>query len=177
MAFIRDFIKSSINACFGDEFTPALKRWGGFFNFLEVYLLVVCIKYQKKFWFTEIGLVHLEKNVSQIWKTWFENRHTDIAHFAILIHTTKLIHCVAIFTILYGNYYSPYGEFKLMCIGKFARRTWVNFTQQYGKNRQRCQQYKFYYYCYIMYIIIENFPKKFSPCTWVLFWGQNELNF
>ena len=50
MAFIRDFIKSSKNACFGDEFTPVLKRWGGFFfNFLEVYLLVVCIKYPKNF--------------------------------------------------------------------------------------------------------------------------------
>ena len=49
MAFIRDFIKSSKYACFGDEFTPVLKRWGGFFNFLEVYLLVVCIKYQKIF--------------------------------------------------------------------------------------------------------------------------------
>ena len=32
-----------------------------------------------------------------------------------------------------------------MCIGKFARRTWVNFTQQYGKIRQRCQQNIFYY--------------------------------
>ena len=49
MAFIRDFIKSSKNACFGDKFTTVLKRWGGFFNFLDVYLLVVCIKYQKKF--------------------------------------------------------------------------------------------------------------------------------
>ena len=50
MAFIRHFIKSSKKACFGDEFTPVLKRWGGFFlNFLEVYLLVVCIKYQKNF--------------------------------------------------------------------------------------------------------------------------------
>ena len=52
---------------------------------------------------------------------------------------------MAIFTILYGNYYPPHGEFKLICIGKFARRTWVNFTQQYGKNRQTCQQNKFYY--------------------------------
>ena len=48
MAFIRDFIKSSKNACFGDEFTSVLKRLGGFFNFLEVYLLV-CIKYQTNF--------------------------------------------------------------------------------------------------------------------------------
>ena len=35
----------------------------------------------------------------------------------------KLIHCVAIFTILCGNYCLPHGEFKLICIGKFARRT------------------------------------------------------
>ena len=49
MAFIHDFIKSSKNACFGDEFTPVLQTWGDFFNFLEVYLLVVCIKYQKNF--------------------------------------------------------------------------------------------------------------------------------
>ena len=69
----------------------------------------------------------------------------NIADFATLIHTKKLIHCVAISTILYGDYYPPHGEFKLICIEKFARRTWVNFTQQYGKNRQRCQQNKFYY--------------------------------
>ena len=49
---------------------------------------------------------------------------------------------MAIFTILFGNYN---GEFKLICIGKFARRTSVNFTQQYGKNRQRCQQNTFHY--------------------------------
>ena len=49
MAFICDFIKVGKNACFGDEFTPVLKRWGGFFKFLEVYLLVVCIKYQNNF--------------------------------------------------------------------------------------------------------------------------------
>ena len=53
-------------------------------------------------------------------------------------HEKKLIHCMAVFTILYGNYYPPHGEFELICIGKFARRTWVNFTQKYGKNRQRC---------------------------------------
>ena len=41
-----------------------------------------------------------------------ENRYTDIANFATLIHTKKLIHSVTIFTILYGNYY-PHGEFKL----------------------------------------------------------------
>ena len=42
-----------------------------------------------------------------------ENRHTDIANFAKLIHIKKLIHCVAIFSILYGNYYPSHGEFKL----------------------------------------------------------------
>ena len=72
---------------------------------------------------------------------------------------------MAIFTIMYGNYYPPHGEFELMCIGKFARRTWVNFTQQYGKNRQRCQQNKFtMLYDNYCYIFIENFPQKFSPC-------------
>ena len=54
-------------------------------------------------------------------------------------------HSVAIFTILYGNYYPPHGEFKPICIEKFARRTWVDFTQQYEKNRQRCQQNTYYY--------------------------------
>ena len=68
-----------------------------------------------------------------------------IANFATLIHTKKLIHCVAIFTILFGNYYPLHGKFKLICIGKFARRTWVNFTQQYRKIRQMCQQNTFYY--------------------------------
>ena len=66
-----------------------------------------------------------------------ENRHTDIENFATLIHKKILIHCVATFTILYGNYYPPH-------VWKFSRRTLVNFTQQYGKNRQRCQQNKFY---------------------------------
>ena len=74
-----------------------------------------------------------------------ENRHTDIENLATLIHAKKLIHCVTIFTILYGNYYPPLEELQLICIGKFASRTWVNFTQQYGKNRQRYQQNTFYY--------------------------------
>ena len=74
-----------------------------------------------------------------------KNRHTDVANFATFIHTKKLIDCVAIFTILYGNYYPPHGELKLICTGKFARRTWVNFSQQYGKNCQRCRKNKFYY--------------------------------
>ena len=80
-------------------------------------------------------------------------------------HERKLIHCMAVFTILYGNYYPPHEEFELICIGKFAIRTWVNFTQQYGKNRQRCQQNKFtMLYGNYCYIFIENFPQKFSPC-------------
>ena len=71
---------------------------------------------------------------------------------------------MAIFTILYGNYYPPHGEFKLICIGKFARRAWVNFTQRYGKNRQRCEQNNFtMLYGNYCYIFIENFPQKFSP--------------
>ena len=81
-------------------------------------------------------------------------------------HEKKLIHCMAVFSILHGNYYPPHGEFELICIGKFASRTWVNFTQQYGKNRQKCQQHNFTMlhgnYCYIF---IENFPKKFAPCS------------
>ena len=85
----------------------------------------------------------------------------DIANFVILIHTKKLIHCVTIFTILYGNYYPRHGELKLICIGKFARRTnsmgkiakgvnKIHFTMLYGN------------YCYIF---IDNFPKKFFPRT------------
>ena len=82
----------------------------------------------------------------------------------------KLTHCMAVFTILYGNYYYPHGEFELICIGKFARRTWVNFTQQYGRNRQRCQQNKFtMLYVNYCYIFIENFPQKFSSCTCIYF--------
>ena len=98
-----------------------------------------------------------------------ENRHTDVANFATLIHKKKLIHCVSIFTILYGNYYPPHGKFKLICIGKFARRTWMNFSQQYGKNRQRCRKKNFtLLYGNYYYIIIDNFPQKLSPCS--LFW-------
>ena len=89
-------------------------------------------------------------------------------------HEKKLIHCMAVYIILYGNYYPPHGQFELICIGKFARWTWVNFTQQYGKNRQRCQQNKLTMlhgnYCYIF---IEDFPKKFSPCS--LKWEPPEI--
>ena len=84
-----------------------------------------------------------------------ENRHTDIANFA------KLIHCVAIFTILYVNYYPPHEEFKLICIGKVAKRTWVNFIQQYGKNCQRCVQNIFYYAVWqLLLYFYREFPWK-----------------
>ena len=88
----------------------------------------------------------------------------------------KLIHCVAIFTIQYGNYYPPHRVFKLLCIGKFARRTWENFTQQYGKfarrtwvnftqqyrkNRQTGQENKFYYDAWqLLLYYYREFPSK-----------------
>ena len=85
-----------------------------------------------------------------------------------------IIRCVAIFTILYGNYYPLHGEFKLICIGKFARRTWVNFSQQYEKNRQRCHQNAFYYAVWqLLLYFCREFPSKILsvydncilPCT------------
>ena len=82
-------------------------------------------------WISPRSVVEIAIQIYQILQHWYKKK--------------KLIHCVAIFTILYGNYYPPYGEFKLICIGKFARRTWVNSTQQYGKNRQRCQENTFHY--------------------------------
>ena len=67
---------------------------------------------------------------------------------------------MAIFTMS-GNYYPPHGEFKLIWIGKFARRTWVNFTQQHGKNRQRCQQNTFYYAVWqLLLYFYREFPSK-----------------
>ena len=90
-----------------------------------------------------------------------ENRHTDIANFVTLIHKKKLIHCVAIFTILDSNNYPPHEELKLICIGKFARRTWVNFTEQYRKNRPRCQQNKFHYAVWqLLLYLYREFPSK-----------------
>ena len=75
---------------------------------------------------------------------------------------------MAIFNILYGNYYPPHGEFKLICIGKFARRTWVNFTQQYGKNRQRCQQNIFYYAVWqLLLYFYREFPSKIFYVYWI----------
>ena len=90
-----------------------------------------------------------------------ENRNTDIVKFAILIHTKKWIHCVVIFTIRYGNYFSPDGELYLIYIGKFARRTWVNFTQQYGKNHERSQQNTFHYAVWqLLLYFYREFPSK-----------------
>ena len=93
-------------------------------------------------------------------RVWWKSPY-GIANFATLIRTKKLLHCVAIFTILYGNCYPPHGELKLICIGKFARWTWVNFTQQYGENRRRCQQNIFYYavWQWLLYFYRE-FPAK-----------------
>ena len=66
-----------------------------------------------------------------------------------------------IFTILYGNYYPPHEEFKLICAGKFVRRTCVIFTQQYGKNRQRCQQNTYYYAVWHLLLhFYREFPSK-----------------
>ena len=84
---------------------------------------------------------------------------------------------MAVFNILYGNYYPPHGEFELICIGKFARRTWVDLIQQYGKNRRRCQQNKFnMLYGNYCFIFIENFPQKFCPC-WMREKRLEEQNF
>ena len=53
-----------------------------------------------------------------------ENRHTDIVTFATLIRTKKInTLCGDFYHTAYSNYDSPHGEFKLMCIGKFSRRT------------------------------------------------------
>ena len=92
-----------------------------------------------------------------------ENRHTDIANFATLIHKKKLIHSVAIFTILYGNYCPPHEEFKLICIGKFARRTSLNSMGKIAKGVNKINFTMLYgNYCYSF---VENFPQKFSSCT------------
>ena len=81
---------------------------------------------------------------------------------------------MAVFTILYGNYYPPHREFELIFLGKFSRRTWVNFTQQYGKNRhQRYQQNKFTMlygnYCYILTVSshTEYVKRKIIVIAWV----------
>ena len=84
-----------------------------------------------------------------------KNCHTDIAHFVIVIH------CVAILTILYGNYYPPHGEFELICIGKFAW-TSLNSMGKIAKGSNKIYFTMLYgNYCYIF---IENFSQKLSAC-------------
>ena len=80
---------------------------------------------------------------------------------------------MAIFTILYGNYYPPHGEFKLIWTGKFARRTWVNFTmEKIAKGVIKIDFTTLYgNYCHIF---IENFPQKLSPCR---FWYSTSLHY
>ena len=92
----------------------------------------------------------------------------------------KLNYCVAIFTILYDNYYPPHGKFELICIGNFSRRICVNFTQQYGKNRQRCQQNIFYYARWqLLLYFYREFPSKILPvrCTFAVMNLRSLQNF
>ena len=75
---------------------------------------------------------------------------------------------MAIFTILYGNYYPPHGEFELICMGKFARRFPVNFTQQDEKNRQRYQQNQFYYAVWqLLVYFYREFPLKILSVCYI----------
>ena len=93
-------------------------------------------------WISPRSVVKIAIRIYRILRHWYRQK--------------KLIHCVAIFTILYGNYYPPHGEFKLIFIGKFNKVVnKINFTMLY------------YNYCYIT---IENFPHKFSPYI-KLFWS------
>ena len=68
---------------------------------------------------------------------------------------------MAIFTIVYGNDYPLHGKFKLICTWKFARWSWTNFPQQYGRNRQRFQQNTFYYDVWQLLLdFYREFPSK-----------------
>ena len=72
---------------------------------------------------------------------------------------------MAIFTILYGNYYPPHGQFKLNVYREIRRTNLSEFHLKIWENHQRCQQNKFtMLYVNYCYIIIENFPRRFSPC-------------
>ena len=51
--------------------------------------------------------------------------------FATLIHTKKLIHCVAILTILYGNHYPPRGEFKGLTSVTLSKNRFFCLFQQF----------------------------------------------
>ena len=49
-------------------------------------------------------------------------------------------------------------------------------TQQYGKNRQRCEQNKFYYAVWQLLLYYYYFPQKFSPCSKIYFYKlQNSM--
>ena len=83
-----------------------------------------------------------------------------------------------IFTILYGSYYPPHGEFELICMGKFSRQTSVNFTQQYAVNRQRCQQNIFYYALWqLLLYFYREFPSKILSVYISLFQILNSPHF
>ena len=84
---------------------------------------------------------------------------------------------MAIFAILYSNYYPPHEEFEVISIGKFARRTWVNFIEQYGKHRQRCQQNKFH--CAVWQLLLyyyREFPSKIFSVYYVKKCTEKNLN-
>ena len=74
MTFIRDFIKSSKKRLFWGWIYPCTKKMGCFFQLFRGLFTSCLYKVSKNFWFTEIGLVYFEKNVSQIWKTWFREK-------------------------------------------------------------------------------------------------------
>ena len=74
MAFTRDFIKSSKKRLFWEWIYPCTKKMVWFFKLFRRLFTSCLYKVSKKFWFTEIGLVDFEKNVSQIWKTWFREK-------------------------------------------------------------------------------------------------------
>ena len=74
MAFIRDFIKSSKKRLFWGWIYPCTKKIGWFFKDFRGLFTSCLYKVSKKLWSTEIGLVDFQKNVSQIWKTWFREK-------------------------------------------------------------------------------------------------------
>ena len=105
-----------------------------FFVFLIIYYF-----YREKFLVEDEMRVEVSNSNILEWLTCWIWKLTNVQMYKSHTYTERILwQFLPIFTILHGNYYPPHGEFKLICIGKFARRTWVNFTQQYGKNRQRC---------------------------------------
>ena len=74
MAFIRGFIKSSKKRLFWGWIYLCTKKMRCFSQLFRSLFISCLYKEPKKFWFTEIGLVDFEKNVSQILKTWFREK-------------------------------------------------------------------------------------------------------